>query len=35
MSDKTWRIGVAGLGTVGGGLLEFLAEGPTTEDEDA
>ena len=26
MSEKTWRIGVAGLGTVGGGLLEFLAE---------
>jgi homoserine dehydrogenase len=25
-ADKTWRIGVAGLGTVGGGLLKFLAE---------
>jgi homoserine dehydrogenase len=25
---KTWRIGVAGLGTVGGGLLNFLAEAP-------
>jgi homoserine dehydrogenase len=23
---KTWRLGVAGLGTVGGGLLKFLAE---------
>jgi len=29
MSDnKTWRIGVAGLGTVGGGLLKFLGERP-------
>ncbi|MDO9335412.1 MAG: homoserine dehydrogenase [Caulobacter sp.] len=28
MTKKTWRIGVAGLGTVGGGLLEFLAERP-------
>ncbi|WP_091738847.1 homoserine dehydrogenase [Phenylobacterium immobile] len=29
MSDlKTWRLGVAGLGTVGGGLLSFLAERP-------
>ncbi|MFM8820369.1 MAG: homoserine dehydrogenase, partial [Phenylobacterium sp.] len=26
--QKTWRIGVAGLGTVGGGLLTFLAEKP-------
>ena len=26
--SKTWRIGVAGLGTVGGGLLAFLAERP-------
>jgi homoserine dehydrogenase len=26
--NKTWRIGVAGLGTVGGGLLKFLAEAP-------
>jgi homoserine dehydrogenase len=26
---KTWRIGVAGLGTVGGGLLKFLAEEPS------
>jgi homoserine dehydrogenase len=25
---KTWRVGVAGLGTVGGGLLKFLAEQP-------
>src|SRR5690349_18276603 len=25
---KTWRIGVAGLGTVGGGLLNFLADEP-------
>jgi homoserine dehydrogenase len=28
MTGKTWRIGVAGLGTVGGGLLKFLAEAP-------
>lgn len=28
MTQKTWRIGVAGLGTVGGGLLEFLLERP-------
>ena len=29
MSDqKTWRLGVAGLGTVGGGLLSFLADRP-------
>jgi homoserine dehydrogenase len=26
--NRTWRIGVAGLGTVGGGLLGFLAERP-------
>ncbi|HWW26188.1 MAG TPA: homoserine dehydrogenase, partial [Caulobacter sp.] len=26
--NKTWRVGVAGLGTVGGGLLQFLAEQP-------
>jgi homoserine dehydrogenase len=26
--QKTWRVGVAGLGTVGGGLLQFLAERP-------
>jgi homoserine dehydrogenase len=25
---KTWRIGVAGLGTVGAGLLTFLSEHP-------
>ena len=25
---KTWRVGVAGLGTVGGGLLKFLAAQP-------
>jgi homoserine dehydrogenase len=25
---KTWRVGVAGLGTVGGGLIKFLAERP-------
>src|SRR5512142_1522232 len=25
---RTWRIGVAGLGNVGGGLLTFLAEHP-------
>ena len=29
MTQKTWRIGVAGLGTVGGGLLQFLAERPS------
>ncbi|ACG78054.1 homoserine dehydrogenase [Phenylobacterium zucineum HLK1] len=28
MTDRTWRIGVAGLGTVGAGLLTFLAEHP-------
>ena len=28
MSKDTWRIGVAGLGTVGGGLLNFLSERP-------
>src|SRR5690606_24852361 len=28
MSGRTWRIGVAGLGTVGGGLLSFLGERP-------
>ena len=28
MAKTTWRIGVAGLGTVGGGLLSFLAEHP-------
>jgi homoserine dehydrogenase len=28
MAGKLWRIGVAGLGTVGGGLLKFLAERP-------
>ncbi|HUO21445.1 MAG TPA: homoserine dehydrogenase [Caulobacteraceae bacterium] len=28
MSEKVWRIGVAGLGTVGGGLLKFLADRP-------
>ena len=27
-SVKTWRVGVAGLGTVGGGLIKFLAERP-------
>jgi homoserine dehydrogenase len=27
-SVKTWRIGVAGLGTVGGGLIKFLADKP-------
>ena len=26
--QKTWRVGVAGLGTVGGGLLKFLADKP-------
>jgi homoserine dehydrogenase len=26
--SKTWRLGVAGLGTVGAGLLKFLAERP-------
>ena len=28
MTQKTWRVGVAGLGTVGGGLLQFLAGRP-------
>jgi len=28
MSEKLWRVGVAGLGTVGGGLVKFLAEAP-------
>ena len=28
MSRRDWRIGVAGLGTVGTGLLKFLAERP-------
>jgi homoserine dehydrogenase len=28
MSGKTWRVGVAGLGTVGAGLLTFLSERP-------
>ncbi|HEX6865796.1 MAG TPA: homoserine dehydrogenase, partial [Caulobacteraceae bacterium] len=28
MSETVWRIGVAGLGTVGGGLLQFLNERP-------
>ena len=28
MSGRTWRIGVAGLGTVGAGLLKFLDERP-------
>jgi homoserine dehydrogenase len=28
MANKTWRVGVAGLGTVGGGLLTFLSEHP-------
>ncbi|MCA6251058.1 MAG: homoserine dehydrogenase, partial [Phenylobacterium sp.] len=27
-NHMTWRVGVAGLGTVGGGLLGFLAERP-------
>ncbi len=27
-AGKTWRVGVAGLGTVGAGLLAFLAEKP-------
>ena len=27
-APKTWRLGVAGLGTVGGGLLSFLADRP-------
>ena len=29
MTRKIWRIGVAGLGTVGGGLVKFLAERPS------
>ena len=28
MAQKTWRIGVAGLGTVGAGLLNFLSDSP-------
>ena len=28
MKPKHWRLGVAGLGTVGAGLLKFLAEHP-------
>ena len=28
MSRKTWRIGIAGLGTVGAGLLDFLSDRP-------
>ena len=28
MSPRTWRVGVAGLGTVGAGLLNFLSERP-------
>ncbi|MET0337261.1 MAG: homoserine dehydrogenase [Caulobacter sp.] len=28
MTDKTWRVGVAGLGTVGAGLLQFLSDKP-------
>jgi homoserine dehydrogenase len=28
MTQKTWRVGVAGLGTVGGGLIKFLTERP-------
>ncbi len=28
MTEKTWRLGVAGLGTVGAGLLKFLSEHP-------
>src|SRR4051812_46765650 len=27
-SGKVWRVGVAGLGTVGAGLLRFIAERP-------
>ncbi|MGZ6027669.1 MAG: homoserine dehydrogenase [Caulobacteraceae bacterium] len=28
MAERIWRLGVAGLGTVGAGLLQFLAERP-------
>jgi homoserine dehydrogenase len=28
VSKKLWRVGIAGLGTVGGGLVKFLAERP-------
>jgi len=28
MTKKTWNVGIAGLGTVGGGLLQFLNERP-------
>jgi homoserine dehydrogenase len=29
MTKEVWRIGVAGLGTVGGGLVRFLGEAPS------
>jgi homoserine dehydrogenase len=29
MTKDSWRIGIAGLGTVGGGLVRFLAEAPS------
>ena len=28
MAKKTLRVGIAGLGTVGGGLLNFLSDRP-------
>ena len=28
MTQRTWKVGIAGLGTVGAGLLKFLAERP-------
>lgn len=28
MASRTWRVGIAGLGTVGAGLLEFLSDRP-------
>ena len=28
MTSRTWRIGIAGLGTVGAGLLDFLSDRP-------
>ena len=28
IASRTWRIGIAGLGTVGAGLLDFLSGRP-------
>ncbi|HYG27548.1 MAG TPA: homoserine dehydrogenase [Caulobacteraceae bacterium] len=35
MKQDVWRVGVAGLGTVGGGLLQFLAERPNFAPAEA